>query len=235
MNDVQLGRLLRLRRMRQEKRLADVATRARLGIATVSRGEHGIFASLSVARRHAAALDIRLEWHVIGRGADVARTLDEEHAAIVEVLAAWLRAAGLEVVAEASFSVYGERGRVDLLAWDQATRTIYLIEAKTEIGDLQGLLGATDVRERLAPRIASERGWVPVRRVTILALAATRHNRSVVASHRATFAEWSRATLRPGSHPTRDERQLLWVPAAAASRSTWLAGRRRVMPPPRRR
>lgn len=231
MDDLQLGRLMRMRRLRQGWRLADVARRSRLGIATVTRGEHGVFASLSVARSHAAALDLRLEWHAIGRGTDIARTLDEEHAAIVETLAAWLRAAGLEVVPEASYSVYGERGRIDLLAWDATARTIYLVEVKTEIGDVQALLGAADVRERLAPRIASERGWGPIdRRVTILGLAATRHNRVIIATHRATFAPWSRAVLSAALRPTRDRRQLLWISAVAAGRPMWLAGRRRVSP-----
>ena len=232
MNDFQLGRLLRLRRMRREWRLADVARRAGLSIATVARGEHGSFASVKVARQHAAALDVRLEWLTIGRGADVARTLDDEHAAIVEVVAAWLRGRSLEVIPEGSFSIYGERGRIDLLAYDAATRTVYLVEVKTELADVQDLLGTMDVRERLGPRIAADRGWAPAHVVSVLALADTSHNRAILRAHTATFVGWRRSTFRDDPPPpppaATASRQILWVPAAHAGRSVWLAGRRRV-------
>ena len=229
MNDLHLGRLLRMRRLRHGWRLADVAQRSRLGVATVTRGEHGVFGSLAVARRHAAALDLRLEWRVVGRGGEVARTLDEEHAAIVEVVAAWLRTSGLEVAVEASYAVYGERGRIDLLGWDPDTRTVCLVEAKTELADVQALLGATDVRERLAPRIADDRGWpAPSRVVTLLALADAWQNRATIARHRATFAGWSRAVFHDGCRLGARQRQLLWIPSAAVGRTRWLATRRRV-------
>ena len=228
-NDLHLGRLLRMRRLRHGWRLADVARRSRLGIATVTRGEHGVFASLDVARRHAAALDLRLEWRVVGRGGEVARTLDEEHAAIVEVVAGWLRTIGLEVAVEASYAIYGERGRIDLLGWDPEARMVCLVEAKTELTDVQALLGGTDVRERLAPRIADERGWPPPSRVvSLLALADAWQNRVTVARHRATFGGWSRAVFREGSCLGAGHRQLVWIPSAAAGRAGWLAARRRV-------
>lgn len=197
---------------------------------TVARGEQGSFASVRVIRRHGAALDLRIEWIAVGRGADVARTLDEEHAAIVEVVAAWLRGLGFVVAPEASFSVYGERGRVDVLAFDPTTATLYLVEVKTELSDLQHLLGSVDVRERLAPRMAADRGWAPMRRMSLLALADTSHNRAIVRGHRATLADWTRMSLRANSRPSTAPRQLLWVPAAAAGREGWLAGRRRVAP-----
>ncbi|MGQ0607564.1 MAG: helix-turn-helix domain-containing protein [Chloroflexota bacterium] len=228
MNDLQLGRLLRMRRMRHGWRLEDVAGRCRLSIATIARGENGAFASVGVVRRHGAALDLRIEWTAVGRGADVTRTLDDEHAAIVETVARWLRRFGIEVVAEASFSIYGERGRVDLLGLDGATRTLYLVEVKTELSDLQDLLGAVDIRERLAPRIAEDRGWRFDRRCSLLVLAATSHNREIVRAHTSLFGSWTRTTFRDATPPSAEARQLLWVPAALAGRSAWLAGRRRV-------
>jgi len=230
MNDLKLGRLLRMRRMRHGWRLADVAGRCRLSIATIARGENGTFASVGVVRRHGAALDLRIEWTAVGRGADATRTLDEEHAAIVEVVATWLRRFGIEVTAEASFSIYGERGRIDLLGYHTATRTLYMVEVKTELSDLQDLLGVVDVRERLAPRIAADRGWRFDRRCSLLALAATSHNREIVRAHGTIFGIWTRATLRDGIPPSAVARQLLWIPAALAGRSAWLAGRRRVTP-----
>lgn len=217
--------------MRRGWRLEDVAGRCGLSKTTVARGEHGSFASLRVIRRHGAALDLRVEWIAIGRGADVSRTLDEEHAAIVEVVASWLRSLGCEVAPEASFSVYGERGRVDILAFDPASGTLYLVEVKTELSDLQNLLGTIDVRERLAPKLADERRWKPMRRISLLALADTPHNRAIVRAHRATFADWTRMAMRESGRPSTAPRQLLWVPPSAAGRAGWLAGRLRVAPP----
>lgn len=228
MNDLQLGRLLRLRRMRRGWRLRDVSDRCGLSIATLARGENGSFASIGVVRRHGHALDLRVEWVAVGRGAEVARTLDDEHAVIVEALATWLRALGCEVAAEASFSIYGERGRIDLLAWDPRTETLYLVEVKTELSDLQDLFGSIDVRERLAPRIAADRAWSPARRISLLGVADTAHNREVVRMHRAMFADWSRLMFRSTVRPSEASRQLFWVPAAVVGRSSWLAGRRRV-------
>jgi hypothetical protein len=62
---------------------------------------------------------------------------------------------------ERSYSIYGERGRVDLLGWHAATRTMLVIELKTELADAQALLGTLDAKARLAPTIARELGLSP--------------------------------------------------------------------------
>lgn len=82
------------------------------------------------------------------------RLSDEEHAAIVEVLATWFRAQGFVVDVEASFSEWGERGRIDLLAFDPRTRTLVIVEVKSQLLDLQDLFGSMDVKERLSSTIA---------------------------------------------------------------------------------
>lgn len=228
MDDLTLGRLLRMRRMRRGARLEDVARRSGLSTSTVARNEVGAVGSVHVVRRHAAALDLRLEWKLIGRGADLARAIDEEHAAIVEILAAWLRGLRLEVVVEASFSVYGERGRVDLLAFDSRTGILYLVEVKTELSDLGNVLGVIDVRQRLAARLGSDRGWRVAAAASILALADTPHNRRIVGAHRATFADWPSSRFDGRRPPPGARRQILWIPSSAAGRHRWLAGRRRV-------
>jgi hypothetical protein len=63
------------------------------------------------------------------------------------------------VVPEVSFSIFGERGVIDVLAWHAATRTILVIELKTVIADVNELIGNVDRKRRLAPRVAAERGW----------------------------------------------------------------------------
>lgn len=229
MRDLEVGRLLRMLRIRRGWRLRDVAGRCGLSVTTIGRHELGAIASASVLRAHAAALDIRVEWRVAGRGSDVARLLDEEHAAIVETLAAVAARAGWQAEAESSYSEYGERGRIDLLAFDQAGRALVVVEVKTELADLQELFGSLNVKARLAPGLGRRHGWHASRVVSVLAVAATAANRSIVRAYPALFNPFEHRWLR--RHRVLGfsaDRLLLWIPATAAGRRSWLAGRRRV-------
>lgn len=231
MRDLETGRLFRMLRIRRGWRLRDVADRSGLSPATIGRIELGSIASVSVIRAHAAALDIRVEWRVVGRGADVARLLDEEHAAIVETMAASLAGAGAgwQAEAESSYSEYGERGRIDLLAFDPVAKVLAVVEVKTELADLQELFGSLSVKARLAPGLGRRNGWHALRVVTVLLVAATAANRSIVGAHPALFSPFERRWLRAGRMPTLEgDRLLVWIPASAAGRRSWLAGRRRV-------
>ncbi|MEA2632936.1 MAG: hypothetical protein QOE66_3155, partial [Chloroflexota bacterium] len=62
---------------------------------------------------------------------------------------------------EVSFAIYGERRVIDILAWHPGRRALLLIELKTELVDMNELLGTLDRKRRLARRIAQERGWDP--------------------------------------------------------------------------
>jgi Holliday junction resolvase-like predicted endonuclease len=185
--------------------------------------------SLAMLERHASALDLRLDLRLVGRTGQLVRLADEEHAAIAEAIAGWLRRSGLEVEAEASFSEWGERGRIDLLAYDPHTGTVVIVEVKTLLLDLQELLGSMDVRERLVAVIARRRGWRIERRVTMLAVAASVANRTVVRSHAALFQTFTVRRLgRPGLDAAG--RMLVWVTPQRTSRRTWVTGRERVRP-----
>jgi transcriptional regulator with XRE-family HTH domain len=99
-------------------RQADVATVAGVSQSVVSSAESGRLAGLSVemARRLLAAVGARLELRVSWEGAALDRLLDQRHAALVEIVARRLRLRGWTVVAEVSFSHFGDRGSIDLLA-----------------------------------------------------------------------------------------------------------------------
>ncbi len=229
MRDLEIGRLLRMLRIRRGWRLRDVADRCGLSPATIGRTELGSIASVRVLRTHAAALDLRAEWRVVGRVADVARLLDEEHAAIVETLAAAFRQGAWRVEAEVSYSEYGERGRVDLLAFDPRGSVLAVVEAKTELADLQALFGSLSVKARLAATLGRRMDWRAARVVSVLAVAATAANRSIVGALPALFSPFERRWLRARALPAPEgDRVLLWIPASAAGRRPWLAGRRRV-------
>lgn len=80
------------------------------------------------------------------------------------VMPPWLPKLRLErwgwlVRVEVSYSRYGERGRIDLLAWHPATRLLLVVEIKTDLVDVQQLLGSLDVKARLARHVAATHGW----------------------------------------------------------------------------
>lgn len=229
MQHIAVGRLLRMVRIRREWRQSDVAARAGISASVVARHERGMINSLAMLDRHASALDLRLDLRLLGRSGHLVRMADEEHVAIVESIADWLRRSGFQVEAEASFSEWGERGRIDLLAYDPRTRTVIIVEVKTLLLDLQELLGSLDVRERLVAVIARRRGWSVERRITMLAVAASAANRRVVRSHSALFQPF---TVRRLGQPGFDApgRTLVWIAPQRTARSTWVTGRERVRP-----
>jgi len=188
MNDQRVGAAFRVVRIRRGWRQSDVASRARVSpslISLVERGHTGAL-TLDSLRRVAATLDIRLDVLPRWRGGDLDRLLNSRHAALTESVAAWLTGlSGWVVAPEVSFSVYGERGSIDLLAWHAASRTLLVIEVKTEIVDLQELLGVLDRKTRLARRIGQERGWIPVHVATWLVIAEGTANRRRVSTHEA--------------------------------------------------
>jgi transcriptional regulator with XRE-family HTH domain len=226
---VAIGRLLRMVRIRRGWRQCDVAVKARLSPAVIGRHENGAVGSLAALERHAAVFGLRPELRLLGRSGQLARLADEEHAAMVEVTAAWFRAAGFAAETEASFSEWGERGRIDLLAFDAPTATLVIVEVKTQLLDLQNLFGALNVKERLVPNIAERRGWPVRRRVTVLSVAATVANREIVRTHPALFATFRTVRLtRTALQAGASDRMLNWITPERAARSSWMAGRQRV-------
>ena len=84
-----------------------------------------------------------------------------------------------------SFSIYGERGIVDVLAWNEAHRALLVIELKTDIVDVNDLVGTFDRKVRLGGRIAQDRGWDPLTVSGWVIVAAGRTNRERIAVHGA--------------------------------------------------
>jgi hypothetical protein len=116
--------------------------------------------------------------------------------------------AGWRVHPEVSFNWYGERGAIDLVAWFPATRTLLLIELKTELVDIGLLLATHDRRVRLAAEIARSLGLQPLHVASWIVVADGRTNRRVVERHRdviraalpsdgRTIRGWSRRPDRP--------------------------------------
>jgi transcriptional regulator with XRE-family HTH domain len=171
MRDVDLGRVLRALRRRRGWRQEDAANRAGVHRSTWSLVERGHVDHLTFAtvRRCLEAIEVKLDLQPRWRGAELDRLLDEGHATLQAAWKGRLEAWDWAVVAEASFNQYGDRGRIDLLAWHPVAQRLAVIEIKTELADAQNLLGALDVKVRVAPRVANSLGWPrPARVVPIL-------------------------------------------------------------------
>jgi len=211
--DQDVGALVRAVRVRRRLRQRDVAAAAmvpRECVSLVERG-HGDRLTLARLRAVAAALEIRLELSCSWRGADGARTVNARHARLHELLAARLAALpGWEQSSEVTFSLYGERGVIDVLAWHGATRTLLVVELKTEIPDPAGLVAQVDRYRRLAPDIAAGRGWRPAAVAAWVVVADSPTNRRQLSRHRA---------LLRNAFPLDGRALRLWLrdPAAAAA------------------
>lgn len=199
MDDLAFGRLLRVLRLRLGWRQRDVADRAGISLTSYSDIERGHIESVPFGklRRVGAVLEVRVVLEPSWRGAAIDRILTSRHAAMAEAVTRMLIDAGWDVRPEVSFNHFGERGIVDLVAWHADSRTLLLVELKTELADINAVLGTTDRRRRLAATIAAPFGWRPDRVAQWLVIAEGTTNRRRVADHRtllrAAFAADGRA------------------------------------------
>ncbi len=190
MDDQRLGHALRASRIHRQLRQVDVGQAAGVSRATISRAERGCFDELSLAtlRRVGRALDVRLELVGRSRGADLDRLANARHAALADfVVREIISIGGWAVRPEVSFAHYGERGVVDLLAWHERTRSLLVIELKTEIVDIGEILGTLDRKRRLGSFIARGIGWAPLSVSCWLGVANGASNRRRVEAHHAVL------------------------------------------------
>ena len=158
--------------------------------------------SIDTIRKVAAALDIRVDLMARWRAGDLDRLLNSRHSALHESVARMFRThlPAWILAPEVSFAIYGERGVIDILAWHPGRRALLVIELKTDLADMNELVGTFDRKRRLARQIALERGWDPVSVSGWLIVVGNRTNRRRVAAHeamlRAAFPDDGRAIRR---------------------------------------
>lgn len=188
MEDTQFGARVRAVRMKQRRTQKSVATQARVRRIEVSYVERGLLGDLplhvirDVVSALGAWLELQPKWH----GVDLARLTSGAHDALQGSLLEFFdRLPGWVAVPEATYSIFGERGAVDILAWHEATRSLLVIELKTVLVDKGEIARKMDERRRLAPEIAAARGWKPTTVSTWLILSDTRTNRREVARNAA--------------------------------------------------
>lgn len=234
MDDIHFGALLRAARIRLEWRQEDVAKKSGLSRQTISRLECGQLdrTSLQTLRKVATGLGVQLDLTGRWRGGEGARLVAERHSVMSESVTRTLPRTGWEVRVEVSFSIYGERGVIDILAWHPATRTVLLIELKTEIVDVGELLATFGRKRRLLDQVARQQGWSPLALACAVLVDDRTMNRTRVRDHHATL----RAEL-----PADGRTLAAWLRAPSGSiaalgfwRYSRGMGTTRILPPVRR-
>lgn len=188
MDDQRIGRAIRSVRRRRQLRQCDLARLAGVSQSTVSRVERGHLGPLSTdaLRAVGSALDIHLELMARWRAGDLDRLLSSAHSGLHESVARSFRARPSWVVRpEISFSIYGERGVVDLVAWHPDRRALCIVELKTSIVDVNELIGVVDRKRRLGPKIVANLGWAPATVSVWVIVSEGRTNRRRIQAHQA--------------------------------------------------
>lgn len=177
--------------MKRRWRQQDLSDKACVSRATIWRAERGHLEDMTLGaiRRICEALEIRVELQPRGRGADLDRMVNARHSGLHESVARSLARdfPAWEVAHEVSFSIWGERGVIDLMLWHPERRALLIIELKTEIVDTGELLSTMDRRRRLAREIAAQRGWDPLTVSSWIVVAPSRTNERRIAEHRAVL------------------------------------------------
>jgi transcriptional regulator with XRE-family HTH domain len=235
MDSLRIGRSLRALRIRRGWRQADAAAAAGISRSQCSRIELGLLGGIPISDLQAACaalgadLDVRIRWH--GEGLD--RLLDSAHATLVNGVVRWLGDLGWACAVEVSFSRYGERGSIDVLAWHAMGATLLVVEVKSVVPDVQAMIAALDRKARLARAVGEERGWSPrvVGRLLVIGESATSRDR--IRTHAelfgAAYPQRSVAVRRWLREPAGPLAGLLFLRNSQGAGSTrQITGRQRV-------
>ena len=189
MYESRLGTAIRLLRQRRRWTQAELGARAGVSDTTISRIERGHIRSVTVATIQdvAGELEVRIDLVPRWRSGDLDRLLNRRHSNLHELVARWFADAVPDWVLapEVSYSIYGERGVIDILAWHPERRALLIIELKTDVVDVNDMVGQADRRRRLARTIAAERGWDPATVSVWVVVAPSRTNRRRISAHEA--------------------------------------------------
>jgi hypothetical protein len=130
------------------------------------------------------ALEARVQLVPRWKGAELERLLDEDHSMVVASVARRLEAMGWSAELEVTYSEFGERGSIDVLAIRPFLRAVAVIEVKTDVAAAEAIGRKLDEKARLSPRIVMQRwGWQPVTVGRIVVMPDTMRLRRLVVRH----------------------------------------------------
>ncbi len=156
-------------------------------VSLVERG-HGDRVSFGTLRSISAAVDARLVLQLRWRAGDLDRLLDADHAILSAAVVRLLTTAGWEARVEVTYTTRVASGSIDILGWHRPTRTLLVIEVKTEIPSAEATLRKLDEKVTIAAGVARDRfGWQSAAVSRLLVMEDSSTNRRRLAGHMALF------------------------------------------------
>jgi len=189
-DDQVFGAALRAARVKRRMTQREVATLAGVSASSVSRLERGLVETLAVRtiRAIGKVWEVSIELLPRSRAGSLERVANSAHASLTEAVLRWLGSfAGWSVRPEVGFSNYGDRGVIDLICWHAGRRALLVIELKTELVDINGLLGMLDRYARNAVVAVAPLGWRPLKVARLLVIGESDHGRARVRAHASLF------------------------------------------------
>lgn len=178
---VRVGDLVRTTRVQLDVSQAELARAAGLTPSYVSAVELGrANPTLEVVERIAQAL--RLDLLVAAQPPIVVGTRQRDlvHARCSAFVHRRLQAHGFVCLREVEIAHGRSHGWIDLLAFDPASGTLFVIEVKTTIADIGAVERQLTWYERVSPDLVRQRGWRAQRvRVWLLVLASEEVERTI--------------------------------------------------------
>jgi transcriptional regulator with XRE-family HTH domain len=178
---VSVGNLVRATRIQLDITQHELARSVGVTRAYVSAIELGrANPTIDVVQRIALALGLELEVAARRPAVIGAHQRDIVHARCSAYVHRRLQTRGFDCLREAEIAHGRSHGWIDLIAFDRATGTLYVIEVKTTLADIGAVERQLAWYERAGPDLAAGRGW-RVRRVRtwLLILASEDVERSI--------------------------------------------------------
>jgi transcriptional regulator with XRE-family HTH domain len=185
MDDRRVGLVIRALRRRRGWRQVDLAMASDVSQSVIARAEAGHFDQLPLrtTRRILTALEARVDLHLRSRGGELDRLMDVRHAEICSSSAEIVARDGWDVLQEVTYSIFGERGSIDLLGMRRLEFIALIMEVKSEVTSWEEAQRRFDDKVRLLPRILHEReGWRPRTVGKVIVIDHTMTNRRRVAA-----------------------------------------------------
>jgi hypothetical protein len=174
----------------------------------VERGRIGDI-NVDTLRAVAAVVDASIQVEVRWQGGALDRLLDERHASLLGATVVMLGRHGWTAEVEVTYSHYGERGSIDILAGHERARIALAVEVKAELVSIEATLRKLDEKVRLAGAIARDRfGWRPGHVARMLVLPSSTTERRRAARH---------VLVLDAALPVRQDELRAWVSRPAGS------------------